>query len=156
LTKHRSDVKVEYFKHPKWPQSSVILTLEGSEAADEIVLLGGHADSITMDGGPAPGADDNASGIASITEVVKVMMDHNFKPKRTLQFMAYAAEEVGLLGSKEIARKYRAEKKAVVGVMQLDMTLFKGSQDKDIILISDYTNKHQNKFLGKLIDEYVQ
>jgi leucyl aminopeptidase len=159
LSKHRSDVKVELYKHPSWPQASIIMTIEGSEKSEEIVILGGHADSIAgMFGGSgrAPGADDNASGIATITEVIKVLMNNNYKPKRTVQFMGYAAEEVGLLGSKDIAAKYKANNKKVVGVMQLDMTLFKGTADKDIVMMADFTNAAQNEFLGKLIDEYVK
>lgn len=156
IAAHRSDVKVELIQHEQWPQPSILLTIEGSDLPEEIVVLGGHADSISMDGDEAPGADDNASGVSSITEVIRLLMVNNFKPKRTLQFMAYAAEEVGLLGSREIAKKYRKEKKKVVGVLQLDMTLFKGTSDKDIVLISDYTNRSQNEFLGKLIDEYVK
>lgn len=155
LTKHRSDVKVELIKHKHFPQPSIVLTIEGSEKKDEIIVLGGHADSIS-DEHLAPGADDNASGIASITETIRVLMEHDFKPKRTIQFMAYAAEEVGLFGSQDIARQYKKKKAKVLGVMQLDMTLFKGTEDKDIVLISDYTNKAQNSFLGKLIDEYVK
>lgn len=159
LSKHRSDVKVELFKHPSWPQASIIMTIQGSEKSDEIVILGGHADSIAgMFGGSgrAPGADDNASGIATITEVIRVLMNNNYKPKRTIQFMGYAAEEVGLLGSKEIANSYKNKAAKVVGVMQLDMTLNKGSADKDIVMMADYTNGAQNEFLGKLIDEYVK
>lgn len=160
LTKHRSDAKVELYKHPNWPQASIILTIEGSDKADEIVVLGGHADSISgMFGGAtarAPGADDNASGIATITEVIRVLMAHDFKPSRTIKFMGYAAEEVGLLGSKEIANSFKSRSAKVVGVMQLDMTLNKGTKDKDIVMMSDFTNGAQNEFLGKLIDEYVK
>lgn len=159
LSKHRTDVKVELYKHPSWPQASIIMTIEGSEKSDEIVIVGGHADSIAgMFGGSgrAPGADDNASGIATITEVIKILMKNNYKPNRTVQFMGYAAEEVGLLGSKEIANSYKNKAMKVVGVMQLDMTLFKGTADKDIVMMSDFTNGAQNEFLGKLIDEYVK
>lgn len=156
LSSHRKDVQVELLSHSQWSQPSIVLTIQGSEISDEIVILGGHADSIAMDGDKAPGADDNASGISSVTEVIRLLMTNNFKPRRTIQFMAYAAEEVGLLGSREIARNYRKTGKKVVGVMQLDMTLFKGTKDKDIILISDFTNKDQNIFIGKLIDEYVK
>lgn len=155
LARHRSDVKVELIKHKHFPQPSIVMTIQGSTNPEEIIILGGHADSIS-DEHMAPGADDNASGIASITEVIRVLMDHDFKPKRTIQFMGYAAEEVGLFGSQDIAREYRKKQSKVMGVMQLDMTLYKGTEDKDIILISDYTNKAQNQFLGKLIDEYVK
>jgi leucyl aminopeptidase len=70
--------------------------------------------------------------------------------------MAYAAEEVGLWGSQDVARSYKKSLKNVVGVLQLDMTLFKGTKEKDILLTTDYTNKVQNEFLGRLIDEYVK
>lgn len=159
LAKNRSDVKVELIKHKSWPQASIVMTIEGSTKSNEIVILGGHADSIAgMFGGSgrAPGADDNASGIATITEVIRILMSNDYKPERTIQFMGYAAEEVGLLGSKEIANSYKKSGKQVVGVMQLDMTLYKGTQDKDIVMMSDFTNQAQNEFLGKLIDEYVK
>ncbi len=163
LSAHRSDVKVELAKHKSWPQASIVMTIEGSETPDEIVIIGGHADSIVsgMFGGGSPssrspGADDNASGIATITETIRVAMEHGFKPKRTVQFMGYAAEEVGLLGSKDIASSYKKEGKNVVGVIQFDMTLNKGTKDMDIVMMTDYTNKAQNEFLGRLIDEYVK
>jgi leucyl aminopeptidase len=159
LAKKRNDVKVELYKHKNWPQASIIMTITGSEKPEDIVILGGHADSIAgMFGGNgrAPGADDNASGIATITEVIRILMNSDFKPKRTIQFMGYAAEEVGLLGSKEIAQTYKQKSQKVIGVMQLDMTLRKGTVDKDIVMMADYTNGAQNEFLGRLIDEYVK
>lgn len=159
LTKHRSDAKAELVTHKGWPQASIVLTIQGSDKADEVVIVGGHADSIAGmfgGGGRAPGADDNASGISTITEIIRVLMASDFKPRRTIQFMGYAAEEVGLLGSKEIAASYKARGQKVVGVVQFDMTLFKGTADKDIVFMSDFTNAAQNEFLGKLVDEYVK
>jgi leucyl aminopeptidase len=155
LSKHRSDAVVELVQHKGFPQPSIVMTLTGSEKPEEIIILGGHADSIS-DEHLAPGADDNASGIASMTEVIRILMKNDFRPKRTIKFMAYAAEEVGLFGSQDIARIHRKAQSKVIGVMQLDMTLFKGTADKDIVLISDYTNKNQNLFIGKLIDQYVK
>ena len=158
LVKGRSDIKVEFFGH-SWKQPSIILTIEGSEKPEEIVVLGGHADSIAGWWGKirarAPGADDNASGIGTITEVLRILIDNNYAPKRTIKIMAYAAEEAGLLGSKEIAGRMKNEKKNIVGVMQLDMTNYKGSE-LDIVMMDDYTNADQNKFIGNLIDEYVK
>lgn len=154
LIKNRSDISLEVFKHKEFPQPSLIVTIKGSTIPDEIVILGAHSDSIS-DVKYAPGADDNASGIATMTEVLRILVRQDYRPKRTIQFMAYAAEEVGLLGSNEIAKKYKAAKNKVVGVMQLDMTLYKGTDKHDIVLMSDYTNKSQNKFIGNLIDKYV-
>jgi bacterial leucyl aminopeptidase len=155
----RSDASVEFFEHTAWPQPSVIATITGSENPDEIIVIGGHADSISgYFGGAtkrAPGADDNASGMATITEVMRVLVESNYQPKKTVMFMGYAAEEVGLKGSKEIAASFKAKGKNVIGVMQLDMTNFDGSSDADIVLMSDFTNKEQNDFLAKIIDTYV-
>ena len=157
LVKGRTDASVEYFNHSSWDQPSVILTIKGE--SDETIILGGHQDSINgYFGGSsarAPGSDDNASGIATITEVIRVLVDNSYHPQKTLKFMAYAAEEVGLLGSKEIAEDYKSKDVNVVGVMQLDMTNFKGSPTFDIVLMKDFTNDEQNKFVGAIIDHYV-
>ena len=91
-----------------------------------------------------------------MTEVIRLAMETGYTPERTIKFMAYAAEEVGLLGSKEIANSYKKAGKNVVGVLQLDMTNHKGTDDLDIVFMSDYTNDAQNKFLAKLIDTYVK
>lgn len=156
LISHRNDAKVELYEHSKWDQPSVILTIEGS--SDETIIIGGHADSIAGYWGRAkahaPGADDNASGIATMTEVIRVLAGSNYKPMRTIKFMGYAAEEVGLLGSKAIAKEMRQKDANIIGVMQLDMTNFKGS-DLDIVMMTDYTNQQQNEFIGTLLDKYL-
>lgn len=159
LSKNRTDVKVEFFEHRSWKQPSVIMTIEGTELKDEIIVIGGHADSIAgwfnRGNTRAPGADDNASGIATITETIRIAMEMGYKPRRTVKFMAYAAEEVGLRGSKEIAQLHKSQGKNVVGVVQLDMTNHKGTDDLDIVFMTDFTNDAQTKFMGKLIDTYV-
>lgn len=159
IASSRSDMRVESFNHSSWPQPTVILTIDGKSKKEEVVILGGHADSIAgwfgRENARAPGADDNASGIATITEVIRVIAESGYSPERTVKFMAYAAEEVGLLGSKAIANQYRTENKNVVGVVQFDMTNYKGSKDLDIVFMTDYTNEAQNKFMGSLIDYYM-
>ncbi len=146
-------------QHPGWKQASVVLTIPGSEKPEEIVVLGGHLDSINgMWGGEAnraPGADDNASGIAVLTESLRVLAASGFRPRRTVEFMGYAAEEVGLRGSKEIAASYSKQGKKVAAVIQFDMTNYKGS-DKAIYLLTDHVDPGVTDFLGKLIDAYAQ
>jgi leucyl aminopeptidase len=151
----RPDVTVELVDHG-YAQPSVVLTIPGAARAGEVVVIGGHLDSINLLGGAsaAPGADDDASGIATITEVARVLLAPDYRPARTIQLMAYAAEEVGLRGSQLIARDYQRRGVHVIGALQLDMTNYQGS-DKDIWLINDYTSAAQNAFLGRLIDTYV-
>jgi leucyl aminopeptidase len=152
----RTDVTVELFRHASWAQPSVILTIRGTTLPNEIVVVGGHLDSVNSSGGNAPGADDDASGVASFTEVIRVAMSRNYRPQRTVKFMAYAAEEVGLRGSKEIAAYHKSNALNVVGVLQLDMTNYKGSSSVDVVVITDYSNAAQNTFLRNLITTYVK
>ncbi|HEX4419724.1 MAG TPA: M20/M25/M40 family metallo-hydrolase [Kofleriaceae bacterium] len=139
-----------------YPQKSVVMTIPGTTRASEVIVIGGHLDSIAIGGtsSTAPGADDDASGIATLTEVARVLLAGDYRPARTIQLMAYAAEEVGLRGSLQIARDYKQRGINVVGALQLDMTNFHGS-DKDIWLMKDFTSAPQNAFLGRLIDTYV-
>ncbi len=152
----RSDAKVEFFQHKNWPQPSVVATIQGEQIPNEVIVIGGHADSINRRSSRAPGADDNASGIATISEVIRVLAETGYRPSRTIKFIGYAAEEVGLLGSQEIAKDFKLNNKEVIGVMQLDMTNHKGTHDKDIVMMTDFTNKPQNQFLGQVIDTYLK
>lgn len=156
LAASRSDISVEYFTH-SWAQSSIIVTIPGEEKAEEIVIIGGHLDSINQSNptnGRSPGADDNASGIAVLSEVLRAIVDNDYKPQRTIQIMGFAAEEVGLRGSKAIASAYKSQGKNVVGMVQFDMTGNNGSNE-DIVMMTDYTTNAQNQFLGQLIDTYL-
>lgn len=163
LSSGRADITVELKKHTGHDQPSVILTIKGSEdeldnIRREIIILGAHADSINTDHesihSPAPGADDNAAGIAVLSAVIKNIIDLNYRPRRTLQFMAYAAEEVGLQGSYAIAREYKQLSKKVIGVLQFDGVNFSG-KNYEMALISDLTHPDQNQFMAELIDTYL-
>lgn len=135
-----------------------MLSIAGSERPDESIVLGAHLDSILSsrmsDTATAPGADDDASGVASLTEALRAMLAHGYRPMRSVHFIAYAAEEVGLRGSQDIARSFKQSKGAVMGVLQLDMTNYKGTAN-DIVLFTDYTDGKQNAFLAELMSSYL-
>lgn len=157
----RPEITVELYSHGGiTPQPSVILTIPGATLAGEVVILGGHQDSTRSSsaclGTPsciAPGADDDASGIATLSEVLRVALTAGFVPQRTVKFIAYAAEEVGLDGSDDIAADYFAAGVDVVAVLQQDMTGYNGSVE-DMALISDFTHPDLTAFLGELLDTY--
>ncbi len=153
----RSDINVSFFEHVGWAQPSVIATVTGTSKPEEVVVIGGHLDSINQSSpstGRAPGYDDNASGIAVVTEALRVLVASGFKPERTVKFMGYAAEEVGLRGSNEIAIQHNNDNINVVGVAQFDMTGFKGSSNREIVFMSDYTSSAQNEFMADLLETY--
>jgi len=68
---------------------------------DEVVILGAHLDHLGMDmsGDVFNGADDNASGAAVVLEAARTMILNRVRPKRTIVFALWAAEETGLHGS---------------------------------------------------------
>jgi leucyl aminopeptidase len=154
----RRDITVKQVTHANYPQQSVMLSIAGSDKPDESIVLGAHLDSILVsrmsDTAQAPGADDDASGIASLTEALRSMLEQNYKPKRSIHLVAYAAEEVGLRGSQDIARAFKQGNTKVVGVLQLDMTNYKGTAN-DIYLFTDYTDGKQNAFLAQLVSTYL-
>ena len=163
LANGRSDVSAELFTAcgDCGGQPSVILTIQGTTLPNEVVVLGGHLDSINhVDNLPpaterAPGADDDASGIASLTEILRVAMASNFRPQRTVKFMGYAAEEVGLNGSQAIAQSFQADGVNVVGALQLDMTNYHEPGQVEIEVINDFTSSTLNAFMGQLFDAYL-
>lgn len=158
LAAGREDISVAQLVHQGYPQPSVTLTIAGTDLAGETVVVGAHLDSILGIGmsqtARAPGADDDASGVASMTEALRALTQSGYRPRRTIQVIAYAAEEAGLRGSQEIARQFRQANRKVAGVLQLDMTNYKGAAN-DIYLITDYTNSEQNAFIAQLVAVYL-
>jgi len=153
---NRRDIQVRQIAHT-WLQKSVEFSIIGSGNATETVILGAHLDSIASGGietARAPGADDDASGVAGLTEVIRVLMANNYQSKRNIRFIAYAAEEVGLWGSQAIVAQQAGRRDRVVGVMQLDMTAFQGDST-DIWIYTDFTNAAQNQFVANLVGAYL-
>lgn len=162
LAAGRSDVTTELFTACSTcsTQPSVILTIRGWDLPDEVVVLGAHLDSIngSTRNDPnqlAPGADDDASGIATLTETLRIALADGWQPRRTVKFMGYAAEEVGLRGSNAIAQSFRASGVNVVSVLQVDMTNYKSGAVTDMKLISDYSNTDLKNFFVTLFDTYL-
>jgi hypothetical protein len=89
--------------------TNVIATLRGSVTPERIYVVTGHYDSRVTDVmdavKDAPGADDDASGVAVIMELARVLATRD--PKSTLVFAAVAGEEQGLYGSDHMAQQYR-------------------------------------------------
>ena len=79
---------------------NVVGVLKGT--SDKHVVIGAHMDHLGLDGdGDAyNGADDNASGTTAILELAEAFGKSDTKPKDTIVFIAFNAEELGLLGSK--------------------------------------------------------
>ncbi|NIW12866.1 MAG: M20/M25/M40 family metallo-hydrolase, partial [Candidatus Thorarchaeota archaeon] len=103
---------------------NVIGELVGSKYPEETITLTTHHD--TWFGG----ANDNASAVAIILEVAKILSE-NFKPKRTIKFISFGAEESGSnnffewsVGSFEYVKKHPEEMKNTIANINLDIPAF--------------------------------
>jgi Zn-dependent M28 family amino/carboxypeptidase len=102
---------------------NVVATIRGTTDPDRIYIATGHYDSInsdvmnaTLD---APGADDDASGVAVIMEVARVLSQHPLEA--TVMLVAVQGEEQGLLGSRGLAEEAAAKKWNVEGMITNDI-----------------------------------
>jgi len=93
---------------------------EGVGAADTLVLLTAHYDSYAG-GAPlacAPGADDNATGVAAVLECARAL--HDERTEKSVEFVLFDAEEEGLKGSQYYASRLDTDV-FYEGVLNLDM-----------------------------------
>ncbi|PQO27261.1 M28 family metallopeptidase [Blastopirellula marina] len=100
--------------------TNLIAEIPGSRRPQEIVLLGAHYDTVPE----TPGADDNASAVAVLLEVARLLKDHI--GKRTVRYVAFACEEppyyhVDAMGSQHHAREAKRRGDKIVGMLCLEM-----------------------------------
>ena len=105
---------------------NVLGLLRGSdpELSKEYVLVGGHYDHVGKDeesGDIYNGADDNASGTATVIAVAEAFTRLAERPARSVIFAAWAAEEKGLLGSNWFVHHPPVELGDIVAAINLDM-----------------------------------
>lgn len=101
---------------------NVIATKTGTSAANEIVVVGAHYDSIsTRDDpdGPAPGAEDNGSGTATVLHLASIFA--NYQTERTIQFVLFSGEEQFLYGSEAYVDAAVQAGDDIVAAMTMDM-----------------------------------
>ena len=115
---------VQYLSVTTW-QWNVVVTEEGEWFPDQYIIIGGHHDSINSSDGnsmvDAPGADDNASGVACALEIARLIKKHNFKPKTSLRFVTFAMEEFGLYGAYNDVNNLKSADTNVIAMINSDM-----------------------------------
>jgi hypothetical protein len=144
-------VQKQTFVQPPGPRipvpttiTNVIATLTGSVSPSRTYVIVAHLDSRAKDvldfTSDAPGADDDASGVAVVLELARVMATR--APNATIMFATVAGEEQGLYGSAFMAQEMAAAGVDVEGVLSIDTvgssTAQDGSQDpKEIRLFTE-------------------
>lgn len=108
--------------------TNLIVEVAGSKRADEIVVLGAHYDTVFS----TPGADDNASAVAVLLEVGRLLSGVTLN--RTIRFVAFACEEppyfnVDAMGSQHHARQSRLRGDKILGMLCLEMVGYYSTAD---------------------------
>ncbi len=125
---------------------NVVAVLPGTTQPDKRIVVGAHYDSlnivrkpdapeVTPEGGepavddvidfeksieaPAPGVTDNAAGTALVLELARVMSQYKFE--KTIVFIAFGGEEIGLVGSSLYALKAKEHKDQIEAVLNNDV-----------------------------------
>ena len=102
---------------------NVVATLPGAMEPEKQIVVGAHYDSINLKDrrieAPAPGADDDASGIAVVLELARVMSQFHFS--KTIVFVAFGGEEIGLVGSTRFAARAKLNKDQIEAMFNNDV-----------------------------------
>ena len=104
--------------------ANVMAILKGTDPNDDrVIIVGGHLDSRVTDvmdaTSKSPGANDDASGVAIVMEMARVMAAKQFPA--TLVFVAFQGEEQGLFGSKHLAERAKKENWNLVAMLNNDI-----------------------------------
>lgn len=115
-----ADNKLEFqkqeFSYSGHLATNLVGILPGVDTGNKIFIIGAHWDAVKE----SPGADDNASGVAGMLEVMRVLSKYKFH--HSIYFVAFDMEEEGLFGSKEFVKKLRENNLPMDGLyINLDM-----------------------------------
>jgi hypothetical protein len=128
----KGEMKVEFheFTDPRLkrngelvPQKNVTAILRGKSRPKEVVVFGGHYDSLNLrDKDPdaiAPGANDNATGSAGVLEAARLLSQ--VEHERSIAFACFAGEEQGLIGAWHFAKFLKDSGWTVVAMLNNDI-----------------------------------
>lgn len=150
----RSDVETRYVATGDQYLQPSMVTVIGKDLKEPGIVIGAHLD--TLDG-RMPGAGDDGSGSAVILEMTRVLLSNAYQQKRPLYIVWYAAEERGLVGSQYVVQDFIARGIPVAAAIQFDMSGYRSHpEDKSMWIFQDYTDPKLNKFVEKLITQYVK
>lgn len=95
---------------------NVVGEIKGSEFPDEIIVVGGHLDSWDL----AQGAHDDGAGCMQAIEVLRILQDMHYKPKRTIRAVMFMNEENGLRGGLKYAELAKKNQENHIAAMESD------------------------------------
>jgi hypothetical protein len=133
---------------------NVVAEMPGRTDSDEIVIICAHYDSISSEPEvSAPGADDNASGVAAVMEAARILAGHPLD--FTVRFIAFSAEEWGLYGSRAHSAGARASSEKIIGVLNLDMIAYTDNVPEDLDIVVNDVSRWLAERTDRIADLYT-
>lgn len=122
-----TDITTPLFYYNSYPLSNLMVVKQGYAEPDKVIVIGGHYDSIVYNQSPgamtyAPGSDDDGSGTTLTMEMARILKD--VPTRKTIIFLPFSAEEVGLVGSRAAAQSFAANNTLVEVMLNFDMVGF--------------------------------
>ncbi len=147
----------EVYTPPPLKQNSenIVAIKSGSVNPDSVIILGAHYDSWSDESMMtyAPGANDNASGVAGIVELSRILSQYD--SKYTLEFVAFSAEEIGLLGSEHYAASAEVSGKNIKAMINFDMIAYASSSFWVVDLYGDDNSKWLVELAAEMATNYT-
>lgn len=108
---------------PDRPSRNIIFEIAGSEFPDEVVIIGGHTDSWDCQKLGCQGAHDDGQGVVLAMEIIRVLHEGGFRPRRTVRAVLFVDEEVSSSGAKAFADAHEQEclDKRIVAAIETDL-----------------------------------
>jgi YVTN family beta-propeller protein len=103
---------------PVLQSANLIVHIPGERVPELTFVVGAHFDSV----GGSPGADDNAAAVAGILEMARVLAGQHLAA--SIDLVAFAAEEAGLVGSGQYAQEARDALREISGMLSLEMIAY--------------------------------
>lgn len=144
--------KVENKFISKYKTQNVIGYLSGNEKPDSVIVFSAHYDHLGRMGRHTyfPGANDNASGSALLLDLARHYSQPENAPSYTLVFIAFGAEEVGLLGSKHYVENPLFPLENIKFLINMDIA---GTGDEGITVVNGSIYKDKFNLLRKINEE---
>lgn len=154
----KTDVKIR-----KKRTANIVGIIEGNNPVlkNEYIVIGAHYDHLGMGGENSGsrmpdtiavhhGADDNASGVAGLIELAQKLANEKNKLKRSVVFVAFSAEEMGLLGSKYFVKNSFLKPDQIKAMINLDMIGRLNNSDRFILVSGTGTSAEAETILNEL------
>ncbi|GAB4131679.1 MAG: hypothetical protein Fur0041_02340 [Bacteroidia bacterium] len=143
------DIKIGAKFIRNYTSQNVVGYIKGSEVPDSFIVFTAHYDHLGRMGKNVyfPGANDNASGVAMLLSLVKHYSSAEHRPRHSIVFIAFGAEEVGLIGSRYFTQHPLVDLNKIDFLINMDIL---GTGDEGITVVNATIWQNEFKELQKL------